>query len=87
MNINSLLVRAAITLVIAAGCVIAASPETSGSPAARVARVLAQTPLIDGHNDLAWQIRDCFATLDNVDLRADTAHLAKAAKSCRNAAS
>ena len=27
---------------------------------ARVDRVLAKTPLIDGHNDLPWEIRDRF---------------------------
>ncbi len=28
--------------------------------AARVAQVLKQTPLIDGHNDLPWEIRERF---------------------------
>jgi len=79
VTINSCLVWAAITLVIAPGCVYAASTQTSVSPAVQVNRVLAQTPLIDGHNDLAWQIRDCFASLENLDLRADTAHLPKPA--------
>jgi membrane dipeptidase len=45
--------------------------------AARVNRVLTQTPLIDGHNDLPWQIRECFVNVDGVDLRASTANLAK----------
>jgi len=79
MKINSCLVWAAITLVIAPGCVYAASTQTGVSPAVQVNRVLAQTPLIDGHNDLAWRIRDCFASLENLDLRADTAHLPKPA--------
>lgn len=79
MQINSCLIRAAITLIIAPGCVYAASTQIGISPAMQVNRVLAQTPLIDGHNDLAWQIRDCFATLDNLDLRADTARLSKPA--------
>ena len=79
IKINSCLVRAAITLCIAPGCVYAASTHSEASPALRVDRVLAQTPLIDGHNDLAWQIRDCFAGLENLDLRADTAHLPKPA--------
>ncbi len=43
---------------------------------ARVARVLAATPLIDGHNDLPWEIRDRYAgDLDRIDLAADTGHL------------
>src|SRR5882762_816467 len=79
MQINSCLVWGAITLIIAPGCVYAASAQTGDAPALRVNRVLAQTPLIDGHNDLAWQIRDCFGSLENLDLRADTAHLPKPA--------
>ena len=75
MNINSCLVRAAIMLIITLGHVFAVSAQTNDALAVRVSRVLAQTPLIDGHNDLAWQIRDCFGGLDNLDLRVDTAHL------------
>jgi hypothetical protein len=56
MKVNSCLVLAAITLIIASGCVYAASAQTGDALAVRVNRVLAQTPLIDGHNDLAWQI-------------------------------
>jgi membrane dipeptidase len=78
MKINSSWVWAAVALIPAA-CVHAASSQTGVSPAARINRVLAQMPLIDGHNDLAWQIRDCFASLDNLDLSADTAHLSKPA--------
>jgi membrane dipeptidase len=44
--------------------------------AARISRVLAATPLIDGHNDLPWEIRSRFKSdLAAVDLRADTARL------------
>jgi membrane dipeptidase len=44
--------------------------------AARVASVLKRTPLIDGHNDLPWEIRDRFhAKLSMVDLGKDTASL------------
>jgi membrane dipeptidase len=43
----------------------------------RVARVLAQTPLIDGHNDLPWEIRERFnGDVAALNLAADTAHLA-----------
>jgi membrane dipeptidase len=42
----------------------------------RVSQVLAQTPLIDGHNDLPWEIRDRFKSdLAAVDLRSDTRRL------------
>ncbi|WP_309089026.1 dipeptidase [Phenylobacterium sp.] len=41
--------------------------------AARVDRVLAQTPLIDGHNDVPWAIRERFdSKMDRVDLSKDT---------------
>jgi membrane dipeptidase len=42
----------------------------------RVEQVLLRTPLIDGHNDLPWEIRDRFkGDLAAVDLEADTTHL------------
>jgi membrane dipeptidase len=51
----------------------ASSPE-SVDP--RIDRVLAQTPLIDGHNDLPWEIRERFGgDLAKVDLSVDTAKL------------
>jgi membrane dipeptidase len=44
--------------------------------AQRIARILAQTPLIDGHNDLPWEIRSRFAgNFANVDLSRPTAGL------------
>src|SRR5260221_13217230 len=43
---------------------------------ARVLRVLAETPLIDGHNDLPWEIRSRFkGDLAAVGLKSDTARL------------
>jgi membrane dipeptidase len=43
----------------------------------RVDRVLLQTPLIDGHNDLPWEIRERFKSDPAaVNLAADTSHLA-----------
>jgi membrane dipeptidase len=43
---------------------------------ARVLRVLAGTPLIDGHNDLPWEIRSRFkGDLAAVNLQSDTARL------------
>jgi len=42
----------------------------------RLDKVLRETPLIDGHNDLPWEIRARFKSdLDAIDLKADTAHL------------
>jgi len=42
----------------------------------RVEQVLLRVPLIDGHNDLPWEIRDRFKSdLAAVDLKSDTAHL------------
>ena len=44
--------------------------------ATRIAQVLKHTPLIDGHNDLPWEIRDRFhGKLSSVHLRADTSLL------------
>lgn len=42
---------------------------------ARVDHVLTQTPLIDGHNDLPWEIRERYGSVDGMDLAASTAHL------------
>ena len=42
----------------------------------RVERVLTRTPLVDGHNDLPWEIRDRFKSdLGAVDLSTDTTQL------------
>lgn len=42
----------------------------------RLERVLIETPLIDGHNDLPWEIRDRFkGDLSAVDLNSDTSKL------------
>jgi membrane dipeptidase len=42
----------------------------------RVEHILQKTPLIDGHNDLPWEIRDRFKSdLAAVDLQSDTARL------------
>jgi membrane dipeptidase len=46
----------------------------------RVARVLRETPLIDGHNDLPWELRVRFKSdLSAVDLKSDTSKLPVAA--------
>jgi membrane dipeptidase len=42
---------------------------------ARIHRILHDTPLIDGHNDLAWEIRDRYASdFSRVDLNSDLSH-------------
>jgi membrane dipeptidase len=46
----------------------------------RVQQVLLQTPLIDGHNDLPWEIRERFKSdFSTIDLKSDTSHLPLAA--------
>ena len=68
---------AALTLWLASGAPLAAAEPTDAALAARVDRVLAATPLIDGHNDLPWEIHDRYpAGPDMLDLAADTARLA-----------
>src|ERR1700676_2341985 len=42
----------------------------------RVGQGQVRTPLVDGHNDLPWEVRDRFkGDLTAVDFRSDTAHL------------
>jgi membrane dipeptidase len=56
---------------------VAAAAPGDDPYAQRVERVLAQTPLIDGHNDLPWEIRDRFGgDLSKIDLASDTSTLA-----------
>ncbi|MBS0579465.1 MAG: dipeptidase [Proteobacteria bacterium] len=62
-------------LLLAAPLVCSAAPAGTDY-AARVARVLKGTPLIDGHNDLPWEIRDRFqGKVSAVDLATDTSKL------------
>jgi membrane dipeptidase len=42
---------------------------------ARVDHVLAKTPLIDGHNDLPWEIRERFGNAGGMDLAMSTVNL------------
>ncbi len=66
-------VRAALPLALLLALPAAARAATD---AERVERVLAQTPLIDGHNDLPWEIRARFGgDLTRIDLAASTAAL------------
>ena len=54
----------------------AQAPAPSVADIARAERVLARTPIIDGHNDLPWEIRDGHhAAVEAVDLTADTSRI------------
>lgn len=69
----------AILLTTTVAVALAAGPAgAAGAPdySARVTHVLAETPLIDGHNDLPWELRDrIHGHLFSIDLRQDTAHI------------
>jgi membrane dipeptidase len=68
-------------LALALGALLA-QPATaqSGDVAARVERLLARSPVIDGHNDLAWELRERYGgDLDKIDLARDTFSLPRAA--------
>jgi membrane dipeptidase len=54
-----------------------ASPLSAAeSYEARVQRILSTSPVIDGHNDFPWEIRDRFKSdFDKVDLRTNTSSL------------
>jgi membrane dipeptidase len=54
----------------------AAAKPKAETPEHRVSRVLAATPVIDGHNDLPWEIRDKYDFWRKpLDLDADTSRL------------
>jgi membrane dipeptidase len=80
---NALCAHRAAALLLAAALIASAvaaraSPGDAARPDyhARVLRVLEQTPLIDGHNDLAWEIRDRYKSrLASIDLKSDTSKL------------
>jgi len=73
-------VKVAIALIMGCSCLHAATVPDNAALAARVDRLLAHAPVIDGHNDLAWQIRTCFGNVDRVDLRVNMAGAPKPAK-------
>lgn len=64
-------------LLAALPCIALAAPQSPKNEAlaARVDRVLTETPVIDGHNDLPWEIRSQFGNVGAVDLAADTSNL------------
>src|SRR4051812_26335338 len=62
---------------LAASALAAAPPAAPDAIAQRVERVLRAMPVIDGHNDLPWEIRTRYRNWQApLDLEADTAHLA-----------
>jgi membrane dipeptidase len=69
--------RIAACLLVALPCIaLAALPSAKDKAlSARVDRVLTETPVIDGHNDLPWGIRTDFGNVGNIDLSADTSNL------------
>ena len=76
---NSRVIRTAFPLVLGAISILSIidarlplAAQTSSAPAddpylARARRILKQTPLIDGHNDLPWRIREDSIARGNVD--------------------
>jgi membrane dipeptidase len=68
--------------VLAFAAALAAMPAAAADPAGdaldrRVERVLTATPIIDGHNDLPWEIREGYDSWRRpLDLDADTSRLA-----------
>ncbi|MGD9981816.1 MAG: dipeptidase [Hyphomonadaceae bacterium] len=64
-------------LALVAAPSLAAAQAPTRAELARADRILRRTPLIDGHNDLPWAIRDDHNNaLENVDLDRDTRALA-----------
>ena len=49
---------AVLSLVVSSGAVAQAKGGTDDAHWAKVRRVLRTTPLVDGHNDLPWYIRE-----------------------------
>jgi len=77
MRIRTLLLTAALAAVPALAYAQKAPPTRAELQ--RVDRILRQTPLIDGHNDLPWAIRsDHNNDLSAVDLNSDTRTLTPA---------
>lgn len=65
-----------IKLALLIGLLGSIAVAAAATPAVDVAKVLADSPVIDGHNDLPWEIRERFASnLDAIDLSKDTSHL------------
>lgn len=68
-------VLASTTVMSLSGMTQVSAQSSDVTLTARVMHVLTQTPLIDGHNDLPWEVRARFGNAGGVDLRSSTAHL------------
>ncbi len=66
---------AAMAGIFAAQLSAASAAETDAALNARVDRVLTKTPIIDGHNDLPWELRERFGSGATIDLSKDTSKL------------
>jgi membrane dipeptidase len=77
LSSGAALLACAVAVLAATAAATAAGTAPAGTDYhARVIRVLEQTPLIDGHNDLAWEIRDRYKSrLASIDLKTDTSKL------------
>jgi len=53
----------------------ASAADTGASQIAEVRKILKQSPLIDGHNDVPWQYHKNDPDMSKVDLRSDTGQL------------
>src|SRR5688500_14489184 len=63
-------------ILLAGALLAAAGAAPAQTPEKRVERVLARTPVIDGHNDLPWEIRDNYDFWRKpLDLEADTSRI------------
>jgi membrane dipeptidase len=63
-------------ILLAGALISTAAAAPAQTPERRVERVLARTPIIDGHNDLPWEIRDAYDFWRKpLDLDADTSRL------------
>ena len=60
MNARRMTAAATLALALSAAPATHAQPAPSAADAAKVARVLKATPLIDGHDDLTWEVRTKF---------------------------
>jgi membrane dipeptidase len=69
--------KSSVTQIVACLLLLAGGARgADGDYAARIDRVLTRTPLIDGHNDLAWEIRERFnGDFQAIDLKSDTSKL------------
>jgi membrane dipeptidase len=68
--------QAGVTVWLTLGAAVASAATPQAADPQRIERVLTQTPLIDGHNDLPWEIRERFGSdLTKLDLSGNTAAL------------